>query len=162
MKHKCLFLYSEFEIEDTRERQSVITIRFQGRFRCHIWTHWTWNWDCYHSQKSAEFHTDILIALYGFTAMVWKPDSCSYGYELRTRRHENLETVDTNGNGLFGDTNCHNPRHMQTFADRTKVLYLTIGFLTTCIEAWRSEVTDRVVVSTSATNSPPSVTSEKL
>jgi len=31
MKHECLFLYSEFEIESNRERQSVIIIRFQGR-----------------------------------------------------------------------------------------------------------------------------------
>lgn len=81
----------------------------------------------------------LLFSLYGFTAMVWKPDSCSYGYELRTRRHENFETVGTNGT----DTNYHNPRHKQTFSDRTKVLYVTIGVLTACIEAWRNEVTDR-------------------
>jgi len=31
MKHECLFLDSEFEIENNRERQSVIVIRFQGR-----------------------------------------------------------------------------------------------------------------------------------
>ena len=31
MKHKCLFLYSESEIEGTRERHSVIMIRFQGK-----------------------------------------------------------------------------------------------------------------------------------
>ena len=172
MKHKCVFLYSEFEMEGTRERQSVIRIQFQGRggghfvislshmnsLHCnHVWTETVTA-----VRRVLSFILILLIALYGFTAVVWKPDSCSYGYELRTRRHENLKTVGNNGNGFFGDTNCHNPRQKQTFAERTKVFYLRIGFLTTCIEAWRSEVTDRDVVSTSATTSPPSVTSENL
>jgi hypothetical protein len=63
---------------------------------------------------------------------------------IRVRRFMNCEhddtktsrqTVGTNGTRLFSNTNCHNLRYKQTFADRTKVLYITIGVLTSCIEA---------------------------
>jgi hypothetical protein len=104
----------------------------------------------------------LLIALYGFTAMVWKPHSCSYGYEFRAWQHENLVTVVTNDIGLVSDTNYHNGRHKQTFADRTKVLYVTIGVLTTGIEAWSNEVTESVIISTYATSSSPPGTLDKL